>query len=483
MKKGNLPDPYISQIDNSKATEIYVLCKTALAIMDEGVHIIDREAKTVFYNTTMANLEGLNPSEIIGHPLHKVFPKLTPQTSTLLRVLNSKKPIYDHVQTYYTLSGASVTTVNSTLPIISRGECIGAVEIAKDLARIQQLTNAIRKLSQSNDVFPFEESHNKNGTIYSFKHMLGESQPFLKAKKLACVAAKGEHPVLIHGETGVGKELFAQSIHNASKRAARPFVAVNCAALPESLLESTLFGTIRGAFTGALDKQGLFEEAESGTLFLDELNSMSLSLQAKLLRALEERAIRRVGSTQLVPVDVRIMASTGIDPLDAIDQGQLRQDLYFRIAVNIIRVPPLRERGKDIALLARAFSHRYSLATGKPKPVLEDETLDLFSTYCWPGNVRELKNTVMAITDTCENPVAISDLPEHFTRAIRRHSSAGYTVQPGLKAVVNNAEIDMIKSSLESTGGNVAAAARLLGISRQSLQYKIRKYNIEEFQS
>lgn len=460
--------------------EIHVLCKTALAVMDEGIHIIDRSGQTVFYNTTMANLEGLIPSEVIGRPLHEVFPNLTPETSTLLKALNSGKPIYDYIQTYYTLEGASVTTINSTIPIRSGGECLGAVEIAKDISRIEHLARAVRKMSQSSDAFPFEEVNTNNGTVYSFKHLLGKSRPLLKAKEIAEVAARSEHPVLIHGETGVGKEVFAQSIHNGSSRAAKPFVAVNCAALPESLLESTLFGTVRGAFTGALDKQGLFEEAQGGTLFLDELNSMSPSLQVKLLRVLEEKTIRRVGSTQLIPVNVRIMASTGIDPFDALDQNQLRQDLYFRIAVNIIRIPPLRERGDDIAILITTFSHHYSRATGRPVPVFKSETLDFFRRYSWPGNVRELKNLIMTVTDMYDKPVTVSELPEHFRRAVKR---SGH-MQPGdrssLKAVIDNTEVNMIKSSLENTGGNVAAAARLLGISRQSLQYKIRKYGIED---
>lgn len=483
MKKENLSGPSSNVTDSSQVTETHLLYKGALAIMEEGIHIIDRGGKTVFYNTTMANLEGMNPSEVIGRPIHEVFPSLTPQTSTLLRVLNSGEPIYDHVQTYYTLGGASITTVNSTLPIISGGKCNGAMEIAKNLARVEQLSKTVRRLSQNSDAFPFEETNNDNGTIYSFKHMLGESQPFLKAKKLASVAAKNEHPVFIYGETGVGKEVFAQSIHNSSKRARERFLAINCAALPESLLESTLFGTVRGAFTGALDKQGLFEEAEGGTLFLDELDSMSLSLQAKLLRALEEKTIRRVGSTHSVPLNVRIMVSTGIDPFDAIEQKQLRQDLYFRVAVNIIEIPPLRKRGEDIILMAEEFARRYSLATGKPTPVLKDETLDFFRRYQWPGNVRELKNIIMAVTDLYKEPIAVSDLPEHFKRAVIRTSPMQQnTNESGLKAVIDNTEASMIKSSLESTGGNVSAAARLLGISRQSLQYKIRKYNMEDLQ-
>jgi arginine utilization regulatory protein len=458
----------------------YNLFKTALSIMDEGIHIVDHEGRTVFYNTTMANLERLDPSEIIGLPLRQVFPKLTTETSTLLKVLNSGEPIYDHVQTYYTCSGASITTINSTLPIMAEGRCIGAVEIAKDLARVEQLTLAIPRLSRHSDVFPFEKAKQNNGTMYSFEHMLGKSRLFKQAKRLASIAAGNDHPVLIYGETGVGKEVFAQSIHNAGRRMSKHFVAVNCAALPESLLESTLFGTVRGAFTGALDRPGLFEEAHGGTLFLDELNSMSLLLQAKLLRALEENAVRRVGSTKLIPVDVRVMASTGIEPLEAVEQKQLREDLYFRVAVSIIEVPPLRRRAKDAILMAQEFSKKYSAAVGKPAPVFGKDVLRLFQNYRWPGNVRELKNLVTALANIDESPISVKDLPEHFKRSVSRFCAGEDNDKSSLKKVVDSTEVNMIVNSLEDTGGNVAAAARLLGISRQSLQYKIRKYGIEE---
>ena len=174
--------------------EIHVLCKTALAVMDEGIHIIDRSGQTVFYNTTMANLEGLIPSEVIGRPLHEVFPNLTPETSTLLKALNSGKPIYDYIQTYYTLEGASVTTINSTIPIRSGGECLGAVEIAKDISRIEHLARAVRKMSQSSDAFPFEEVNTNNGTVYSFKHLLGKSGPYLRLRKLLRLPQEANTP-------------------------------------------------------------------------------------------------------------------------------------------------------------------------------------------------------------------------------------------------------------------------------------------------
>ncbi|MBP8613913.1 MAG: sigma 54-interacting transcriptional regulator [Firmicutes bacterium] len=456
------------------------LCKVSLGVMDEGVHIVDSTGRTVFYNTAMANLEGLDPSLVLGRTIQEVFPNLTDDTSTLLQVLKSQKPIYDYVQTYYTLDGESVTTVNSTIPIVVDGKCQGAVEIAKDISRIEQLAKAVRQLSRLSEAFPLDEVSRDNGTIYSFDHVLGTSETILTAKQLAITASRSDNPVLVYGETGVGKEVFAQSIHNASERSAYRFVAVNCAALPEPLLESTLFGTVRGAFTGALDKSGLFEEAQKGTLFLDELDSMSLALQAKLLRVLEERAIRRVGSTYLTPVDVRIIASLGDDPLDAMECNQLREDLYFRVAVNVIEIPPLRDRGEDIVLLANTFAKRYAMATGQPVPVLKDETLSLFLNYRWPGNVRELKNTVMAITDVCKSPVGVSDLPEHFKRAISRTGVMKSEADYALKVAVDNTELSMIKSSLANTGGNVAAAARLLGISRQSLQYKIKKYGISD---
>ena len=468
----------VSSDDLSTDSKVSDLCKVSLQVMDEGVHIVDSRGRTVFYNTAMANLEGLDPSFVVGRTIQEVFPNLTEETSTLLQVLKSQKPIYDYVQTYYTLDGESVTTINSTIPIVIEGRCQGAVEIAKEISRVEQLAKAVRQVSGMSEAFPLEEAARNNGTIYSFEHVLGASEPIVAAKELAIAASRGDNPVLVYGETGVGKEVFAQSIHNASNRSSCRFVAVNCAALPEPLLESTLFGTVRGAFTGALDKPGLFEEAQKGTLFLDELDSMSLALQAKLLRVLEEKVIRRVGSTSLTPVDVRVIASLGDDPLDAMESNHLREDLYFRVAVNVIQIPPLRDRGEDIVLLANIFANRYAMATGQIVPSFENETLNLFLNYTWPGNVRELKNTMMAIVDTGKSPVSVSDLPDHFKRAIARAGVMKSETDYGLRVLVDNTELSMIKSSLMSTGGNVAAAARLLGISRQSLQYKIKKYGI-----
>ena len=456
--------------------------KVVLATMDEGIHIVDERGRTVFYNIAMARLEGLHPSEVLGRTITEVFPKLTPETSTLLRVLRTKQAIYDNVQTYHTYYGNTITTVNSTIPIIIDGECVGAVEIAKDVARIHHLAKSLQELSESNSTFPTEKIPTGNGTVYTFERMIGTSAAFLKAKKLAQKAAGNDGPVLLYGETGVGKEVFAQSIHNASKRASREFIAVNCAALPESLLESTLYGTVRGAFTGATDHPGLFEQASGGTLLLDELNSTSPNFQSKLLRAIEEKAVRRIGSTKLTPVDTRIIATLGVDPLEAVEQNMLRKDLYFRLAVNVIKIPPLRERKEDIILLANMFATLYSSALERPVPTFEKAVEEVFQRYHWPGNVRELKNVIQSTIELCERKdfIGIDDLPEHFKLALERTTKTVVCKDnSSLKTAVELMEYNMIRSALYDSSGNITVAARSLGITRQALQYKMRKYKLE----
>lgn len=305
---------------------------------------------------------------------------------------------------------------------------------------------------------------------------VGVSPAFTAALELAATVAPTDVTVLLEGETGTGKEVVARFIHQRSPRAQGPFVAVNCAAIPETLLEAELFGYERGAFTGALrSRAGRFEEASGGTLFLDEVGEMSLSVQAKLLRVLQDQKLERLGSNRTVSVDVRIVAATQKDLAKEVAQGAFRQDLYYRLKVVPITLPPLRERREDIPLLAahfaRTFARKYNRAFE-----LSPELLACLAELSWPGNVRELLHLVERLAVTCPAPVV---RPEHLPREYRSPSAAGPQSAGGtLAQQLREFERQVIRQALAEAGANRSRAAESLGISRKTLWKKLRLYGL-----
>jgi transcriptional regulator with PAS, ATPase and Fis domain len=286
--------------------------------------------------------------------------------------------------------------------------------------------------------------------------------------------------VLILGESGTGKELVAKAIHRNSGRAAGPFVAINCAAIPENLLESELFGHEKGAFTGAIGRRiGRFERASGGTLFLDEIGDMSLALQSKILRALQEREIERVGGSSAVPIDVRIVAATNRDLQAAVAEGRFREDLFYRLAVVSLTLPPLRERGADLDLLASHFVAHYAREHARPVRAVAEEVFAALRSHPWPGNVRQLRNAM-------ERAVVMSDgevlLPQHLPPDILHPSSPRTPTQDhGEMPLVTLEEMEkrMIVRALRETSDNLTMAAERLGIHRNTLRRKVAEYGIE----
>jgi len=308
---------------------------------------------------------------------------------------------------------------------------------------------------------------------YSFHQILGKSRPMQEVFELIRRVADSPSNLLITGESGTGKELVAKAIHYNSDRRDRPFVPVNSAAIPEQLLESELFGHMRGAFTDAkADRPGLFEEAQKGTLFLDEISELPLMLQAKLLRAIQEREIRRVGSTKSIPVDVRIIAATNLNLADEVKAKHFREDLYYRLNVIEIRLPPLRDRRDDIPLLVENFLQKCSKANRKPLQGISESSLALLIDYSWPGNVRELENIIeRAVTLARGEKIMPEDLPATVqgSRGDRRVlDDAAERTLP-----LQEVEWEYIKKVLEKTGGNKYQAAQALGIDRKTLYRKL----------
>jgi DNA-binding NtrC family response regulator len=338
-----------------------------------------------------------------------------------------------------------------TKPFGSLDELRLVVDRALAVDRLQRENDDLRRLLAEQD---------------RFEEMIGGSETMKRLYELIARIAPGDGTVLITGESGTGKELVARAIHRRSPRAGRPFIEINCAAIPETLLESELFGHEKGAFTGAIRlRRGILESAAGGTVFLDEIGELSPSLQAKILRAIEEKRFHRLGSSTAIRVDVRIVAATNRDLTDAIQRGAFRQDLFYRLAVLQIEVPPLREREGDVVRLLREML---------PDTPIDTPALDALLAHSWPGNIRELKNFTERVRGLGIKRVALADLPASL-RAV--HPSGGKG-EGSLPDRVSAFEKDLILEALKESDGSRTAAARRLGVTRQALQYKLDKYGI-----
>jgi two-component system response regulator HydG len=344
------------------------------------------------------------------------------------------------------------------------GALLGAVETLTDLSEIDRLDRKLQVLSHQLD----ETS--------SFSGIIGNSNKMKAVYAIIEKAAVSDAPIIIFGESGTGKELVARAIHDRGKRSIGPYVQLNCAALNEALLESELFGHVKGSFTGAFrDRAGRFEAADGGDLFLDEIGDIPLSIQIKLLRVLETRQFERVGANTSVAVDVRIITATNRNLLELIDQKRFREDLYFRINVIPIHLPPLRKRKDDIPLLVNTFIDRLELRTGKPIRGLTREALNAFMDYRWPGNIREMKSALeYAFTVADKDTIDIDHLPPTLLAHPLPTSS---TVDPVVDTN-GNVERQQLLEALHAAGGNQSQAARMLGINRVTVWNRMRKYGI-----
>lgn len=319
---------------------------------------------------------------------------------------------------------------------------------------------------------------------YNFEDIIGESERIKQCKKMAKYIAQNLSSVLIYGETGTGKELFAQSIHNFSDRRDQPFVAINCSALPESLIEGNLFGYIEGSFTGAKKggSPGIFESANHGTVFLDEISEMSLDLQAKLLRVIQEREVTRIGSAKPIPIDVRIICATNKNLRQLIEEKSFREDLFYRINVVELKIPPLRERSKDVFLLVKHFIKKYNQVLGKYITKLSPEVIDLFGSYEWPGNIRELQNCVesaLNIAKVNDKVLTLNLLPSQFhANQYVKKTVAGKKTVVNLHAALRAVEKQIITGILEEENGNRTQAAKRLEISVTTLWRRMKELGL-----
>ncbi|WP_415930866.1 sigma-54 interaction domain-containing protein [Zhenpiania hominis] len=448
-------------------------------IMEEAVHIVDATGKTILYNEKMAGLEMTNREDILGKPFREVFSSIPPQESTLYRALKENQATINKQQTYRNRYGKEITTVNSTIPVEEDGQVIAAIEVSRDITEIKSLSNTILDLQK--ETLPVQKPKKPQIKRYQFDDIIGENKTFKEVVNLGKKAARTDASVFIYGETGTGKELFAQSIHFAGARRDNPFLAQNCAALPESLLEGILFGTEKGGFTGAVDRPGLFEQASGGTLLLDEISAMPYELQSKLLRVLQEDYIRRVGGSRDIPVDVRIIATVNEPPQELIEKGLLRKDLYYRLNVVNITIPPLRERLDDLPFLCDAFLEKHNKKYGKEVWMLSEGALKMLRNYTYPGNVRELENIIMSAVSLADREHVLTEKQLHLpdVELEKKGSAAGYDPSAqSLDEYLRICEEQILRRCMAENEGNISAAARQLGIKRQTLQHKLKKYKI-----
>ena len=449
--------------------------------IEEGIHIVDSSGIIIYYNKFAAELDNINPEEALGRHILEIYPSLTEDTSTILRTIKSGKPILNFQQAFKNYKGVQITTVNSTIPIISGKRVMGALEVSRDITEVKKLSEKVVDLQAEllKDART-EKSYDGSKAFFHFADIIGISDIMLELKKNALTVASSPSPIMVYGETGTGKELLLHAIHNASSRKGKPFIAQNCAALPETLLESILFGTIRGSFTGAETRPGLFEIANGGTLFLDEINSMSLQLQAKLLRVIQDGNVRRVGDTKTIHVDVRIVTAINIDPRQALQDKTLRDDLFFRLSVISFKVPPLRDRRDDIPFLTEHFIKKYNNRLCKNVKYVSDDVEKFFMEYAWPGNVRELEHSIEGAMNIVDGDIIDSRcLPYYLGEVFRKFevTQEDHEIK-SLKEALFNLEKSLIEKALKKSDGNVTRAAEVLDLPRQTLQYKIGKYNI-----
>ena len=355
---------------------------------------------------------------------------------------------------------------------------IGAFDYLTKPVDTQQLREVLERAVERNAACEEVERYKRNlETIGRFGSMVGTSDRMKELYELMSQVAPSAASVFIVGESGTGKEMVARTLHELSARKEKQFVAVNCAAIPETLLESEMFGHEKGAFTGAEGRRrGLFEQAHGGTLFLDEVAEMAPSTQAKLLRVLEERSFRRLGGEEEIRVDVRILAATNRDPREALDAGDLREDLYYRVNVFTLELPALRDRIADVPTLVEAFVHEFNTRNGKALKGMDDEAALALKAYLWPGNVRELRNVVERAVIVAKGDLfRREDLPPSVLEPGNDLASKNVEQLP-VGTTVEQAEKNLILKTLESTGQNKTRAAEILGISLKTLHNKLKKY-------
>jgi len=449
--------------------------KKVLEFLTDGIIITDEKLCIEYVNSAYKVFLGAEKEDLVGCYLPDIRP-----TSMLPEVFKKRKPIFDIPR-----KAGDLESYCDFIPLMEQDELIGGMVVVKDVLRIKSYLNEIK----DRDDKITQLDNRLRGTFkanFNFQDIIGANTGLQKIIYTCYKTIQTDSPVFLIGESGTGKEVFAQSIHNASSRRSYPFVDINCAALPDNLLESELFGYVEGAFTGSKKggKLGLFEIANGGTIFLDEITEMPLHLQSKLLRVLQEQKIRKIGGENSIDLDVRIIAATNKNIMELINEKAFREDLYYRLAVFIINIPPLRERKGDI----RLFINKYVEEQQKRKKQLitiDEKVYQILEHYSWPGNVRELKNAIeYACNITDDGQIKVGDLPKNIIKnSIQNYSHEACQTGASLEQIVGDVEKEVFEKYLKLYGHSVEAKkviAAELNISIATLYNKLRKYNLEK---
>lgn len=426
--------------------------------------IIVNEENMILYSAMINDDKTyISTKDVIGQNLYEMYPNLTEENSTHARVMKTGKPVINENQLIVERSGKAYVINTSTFPIEDNGRRIGTFDLSSSLTP-----------KSKNDE---KEDRNK---LYVLDSIVTENEAMLSIKSKILKVSRNDSPVMVIGESGTGKELIVEAIHSMGSRREKPFISVNCAAIPDALMESTLFGTVKGSFTGAENRKGLFEIADGGTLFLDEINSMNIDLQAKLLKAVEEQKYMKLGGERYVDVDVRVISAVNVDPEEAIKNNSLRSDLFFRLGVVQFFVPPLRERKEDLKPLTEHFISYYNSKMNRQVIGVDEDVRRVFENYPWPGNVREFRNVMESAFNMAEGEyIALSDIPEtlavfSFTRGNAAFPEAGKS----LTSMMNEYEKEIIQQTLRNSA-SLSQASSMLKMTRQAVKYKIEKYGID----
>lgn len=459
------------------------LYEEIMDMLTEGVFITDSDGTIVYLNKFSAVMENIDRDSVIGKNQYDTG--VDTSNYAVETDLSGIRPVATHPvdgSRYFFYSGAIARMAN-TYPFYYNGKLENYYSLGFFIDYTKNQLTKILELQQN--LFKGAEN-NTNETVFTLKDFIGESPKVKELTELAGRVALKDSNILICGETGTGKEIIAQGIHNSSAYREGKFIAVNCAAVPENLMESMLFGSAKGAFTGAVDKKGLIEEAANGTLFLDELNSMPLHIQGKILRVLQEKTFCRVGGKTVTKASCRFLSALNRDPWELMSTGDLREDLFFRLSTVTLNIPSLAERKEDIPLLVRHFiakcNKRYQLGVRG----IDENCLRLFDAYHWPGNVRELEHIIeyMMNINNGNEFLTEKDLPPYFVNASAYQRNHPKTAEPekptegSLTQRLEGYERELIRAALEKNRFNISGTARDLGIRRETLYYRLKKLGI-----
>lgn len=442
-----------------------------LDMIHDVVLVIDTETTIVYANKAYAEILGVPVQKVLGRRLDKIEPE-----ASIIQVLRTGEARH-HGSSY--LNSVGIDVVGSVFPLYEGHQIIGSVGIFKNVTEEIKLSKELQR-TKGVAAYLQEQLDQREALPISFKEYIGQNSRLSETLLLAAKVARTDSTVMIRGESGVGKEVLARAIHNCSRRSSKPLIKVNCAAIPENLLESELFGYEDGAFTGARKggKMGKFELAHGGTIFLDEIGDMSINMQAKLLRVLQEREIERVGGNKTIKLDIRVIAATNRDLDKMMDEGTFRRDLYYRLNIVPLYLPPLRERKDDIPALTEYHLKKYGQQFDNAELTISPPAAQLLQEYDWPGNIRELQNVLEHAVIVSGGYIEPNHLPANLWGEIKN-------IQPlqasnyGIRDAVSKMERELIISALKDAKGNRSQAMRVLGISRRAFYDKLRRYNID----